>query len=155
MSDAVEGGDEAGKVGADSTKVTDSSGGEWGSSGGRGGGRGGGRRGGGRGRFGGGRGGGAGGDRGPCYNCGQRGHIAGDCPNPRVEGEERKNIMQARSRFLRCFNCGKVGHMSADCIKPAGNKACYNCGQVRFTCLDDEALSSDEGVQFMVKIGIF
>jgi cellular nucleic acid-binding protein len=22
-----------------------------------------------------------------------------------------------------------MGHISADCTKPAGNKACYNCGE--------------------------
>jgi hypothetical protein len=72
-----------------------------------------------------------------------------------VEGEDRKHIMKARSRFLRCFNCGKVGHMSADCIKPAGNKACYNCGQVRKFSSGGQMRSSDEGVQsIMVKIGI-
>jgi hypothetical protein len=66
-----------------------------------------------------------------------------------VVGEERKNIMKARSRFLRCFNCGKVGHMSADCIKPAGNKACYNCGQVRNRRLIHPMCYSDEGVQYL------
>jgi hypothetical protein len=53
-----------------------------------------------------------------CFNCGEKGHLSRQCPNPRKEMKDR----------VRCFNCGKVGHMSFDCPEPRKNKACYNCG---------------------------
>ena len=59
----------------------------------------------------------------------QSGHIARECQNPRLEGDDRQVINKARAQYRRCFNCGKMGHISADCTRPAGNKACYNCGK--------------------------
>ncbi|XP_063947599.1 uncharacterized protein LOC135152058 [Daucus carota subsp. sativus] len=35
-----------------------------------------------------------------CYNCGEKGHIATQCPKPKV---------------ISCYSCGKSGHVSRDC----------------------------------------
>ncbi|KAL8093964.1 hypothetical protein AgCh_035734 [Apium graveolens] len=35
-----------------------------------------------------------------CYNCGEKGHIASQCPKPKV---------------ISCYNCGQPGHLSREC----------------------------------------
>lgn len=34
-----------------------------------------------------------------CYHCGETGHIARDCENPRLEGEDRAVINKARAQY--------------------------------------------------------
>ncbi|CAK9857757.1 unnamed protein product [Sphagnum jensenii] len=73
---------------------------------------------GGRGRGRGPRGGGGnfgGGDR-SCYNCGEGGHVARDCPNEST-GNTRQSGGGAGSR--NCYNCGESGHLARDCAAAA------------------------------------
>ncbi len=82
------------------------------------GGYGGGGPGGGRGRGRGPRGGGGGGggaDR-SCYNCGEGGHIARDCPNEST-GNSRQSGGGGSTR--NCYNCGESGHLARDCTPAA------------------------------------
>jgi len=87
-----------------------------GAPGGYGGGGPGGGRGRGRGpRGGSGGGGGGGGDR-SCYNCGEGGHIARDCPNEST-GNSRQSGGGGSTR--NCYNCGESGHLARDCTPAA------------------------------------
>ncbi|CAM6020789.1 unnamed protein product [Sphagnum balticum] len=73
---------------------------------------------GGRGRGRGPRGGGGnfgGGDR-SCYNCGEGGHVARDCPNEST-GNTRQSGGGGGSR--NCYNCGESGHLARDCSAAA------------------------------------
>ncbi len=79
-------------------------------------GRGRGPRGGG-GNFGGG--GGGGGDR-SCYNCGEGGHIARDCPNESTANARQSSGGGGGGGGARnCYNCGESGHLARDCTPAA------------------------------------
>ncbi len=59
-------------------------------------------------------------------SCGEDGHFARDCPEPRKEGGGGENSGE-------CYNCGEMGHNKADCVNPRVEREftgeCRDCGQ--------------------------
>ena len=51
-----------------------------------------------------------------CFNCGENGRYARECPKPPKGKGKRK----ADDRV--CYNCGKTGHISKGCPNPAKGK---------------------------------
>ena len=66
----------------------------------------------------GGAGGGSGGGERSCYNCGEGGHIARDCPNE-ASGNARQGGGGGGGGNRTCYNCGEPGHLARDCTPAA------------------------------------
>ena len=51
-----------------------------------------------------------------CYKCGQRGHLAKQCPKKKKQKDEKGK------RSIKCFNCQENGHIAKNCPKPKKKK---------------------------------
>jgi len=54
-----------------------------------------------------------------CYNCGEEGHRAADCPTGQSGGQRAPK---------KCYNCGG-DHIAAQCTEEPKPKSCYKCGE--------------------------
>ncbi|EPS59973.1 hypothetical protein M569_14831, partial [Genlisea aurea] len=83
---------------------------------------------------------------GACYNCGEEGHSAINCPAEKrkkpcfVCGSFEHHAKQC-SKGRDCFFCNRQGHLAKDCPeKQRGSKLCLKCGDFGhdfFSCRND------------------
>ena len=64
---------------------------------------------------------------GTCFECGEAGHKANECPNKKQHGNNGgrgyRSYNRGRGKFKgKCNNCGKIGHKAADCWLLEKNK---------------------------------
>ena len=56
-----------------------------------------------------------------CYECGQKGHKASECPQRKLNDRNKGSTKKPRFQGT-CFQCGKTGHRKEDCFQNPNNK---------------------------------
>lgn len=73
-----------------------------------------------------------------CHKCKKYGHMSKDCPN--------NNSNSNDSNSIKCYTCGKTGHKMGECPNKKG-QYCYLCGKsghIKANCPDKDKKNKKE-----------